>query len=340
MERLARFAGELIEPGFGSWLKVDDKRSSYNSSPVGSYVLNTHNSAPPGFPEKRNQSSYDYPLNSMINNDHRPINLSSMGQSRRTTVDPLSSSSSFLLGNKDKGKKVLLSDSVDGKAVENLNSLDEVNSRKGIMEEVIGAGSNKVKRSGSWRDEDGTSSGDISSLKAVLPNYPEQTQKLKNMMIDPNTLMDVPITYDTGYLLDLHLGSNQTTQVTPAAKPDLQWIPPPTNFFIVNTDASLVVGQPGVSLSAVIRDSEGSLVVAEADFTPSCSSVLLAEAAAIVLGLKLALRWSISRVKICSDNQTIIQALQQDALNCAEWGQIVQQAIHLSESFHKVCYLD
>ncbi|KAF4347856.1 hypothetical protein G4B88_030589 [Cannabis sativa] len=125
-------------------------------------------------------------------------------------------------------------------------------------------------------------------------------------------------------LLDLHLGSNQKTQVIPAAKPVLQWIPPPTNFFIVNTDASLVVGQPGVSLSAVIRDSEGSLVVAEVDFTPSCSSVLLAEAAAIVLGMQLALRWSISRVKICSDNQTIIHALQQDALNFAEWVETIR----------------
>uniref|UniRef100_A0A803PSA1 RNase H type-1 domain-containing protein n=1 Tax=Cannabis sativa TaxID=3483 RepID=A0A803PSA1_CANSA len=92
-------------------------------------------------------------------------------------------------------------------------------------------------------------------------------------------------------------------------------------------------GQPGVGLSAVIRDSEGLLVVAEVEFTPACSSVLLAEAAAIILGLQLAIRWSISRAKVCSDSHTIIHAIQQVSPNFTEWGQLVQKAIHMRDSF-------
>ncbi|KAF4347944.1 hypothetical protein G4B88_014951 [Cannabis sativa] len=140
-------------------------------------------------------------------------------------------------------------------------------------------------------------------------------------------------------LLELHLGSNQKSPPTIAPKQVLHWLPPPIDFYLINADASLVVGQPGFSLSAVIRDSKGSLVVAEVEFTPGCSTVLLAEAAAILLSLKLAIRWSIFKAKVCSDSHTIIHAIQQESTNYTEWGQLVQKAIHMRDSFQCLEFL-
>ncbi|KAF4394153.1 hypothetical protein G4B88_000664 [Cannabis sativa] len=111
-------------------------------------------------------------------------------------------------------------------------------------------------------------------------------------------------------LLELHLGKNQNSPQIKAPKPNLLRQPPPPNSFLINTDASLVEGQPGYSLSAVIRDSEGSLVVAETEFILGCSSVLLAEAAAILLGINLAIIRSLLNVQVASDCKTIIQALR------------------------------
>ncbi|KAF4364583.1 hypothetical protein F8388_015274 [Cannabis sativa] len=140
-------------------------------------------------------------------------------------------------------------------------------------------------------------------------------------------------------LLALYLGSNQKTPKINTPKPVLHWQPPPKDFFLINTDASLVVGQPGYSLSVVIRYSEGSLAVAEVEFTPGCISVLLAEAAAILLGLQLALRWSIFKAKVGSDSHTIIQAFPQNANNHKDWGQLVQKAIHMRDSFQCLDFL-
>ncbi|KAF4380736.1 hypothetical protein F8388_017090 [Cannabis sativa] len=433
-----------------------------------------------------------------------PPNLSSLGQIQSRNTDPFSPSSSSNLGIKNKGKEVFLGDSFDLNASDHVLSKSILNSGEGSMKKVIGEGFNKAKRSGSWRDEGVIYSGDGTNSLDNVPDLTEKVNLINNMVIDPNTLMDVPIIYDTrcdslkknegpskrrkvipkrsikphlnnpdwitwhptpngtysvasGYklrfinpataecsnlssikawwkfvwgsiltpkmknflwrlfhhwlptkieltrrgmaldtrcdlcnqqeedichalwifpsritnaadfiwwlkdhipkddfirfigfswlvwqrrnkfifqhkglkdqmwirwaadLLELQLGSHQNSPPKISPKQVMKWLPPPLDFCNINTDASLVVGQSGFSLSAVIRDSKGSLVVAEAEFTPGCTTVLQAEAAAILLGLKLAVRWAIFKAQICSDSHTIIQAIHHNSTNYSDW---------------------
>ncbi|KAF4386543.1 hypothetical protein G4B88_006799 [Cannabis sativa] len=101
----------------------------------------------------------------------------------------------------------------------------------------------------------------------------------------------------------------------PAIQPFFTWQPPPKGYFLINTDASLEYGQASCGLSAVIRDSDNFLVVAEVELILGCLSVLLVEAAAILLGVKLALRWPISNAQVGSDSQSIVKALKGDVTN-------------------------
>uniref|UniRef100_A0A803QJD9 RNase H type-1 domain-containing protein n=1 Tax=Cannabis sativa TaxID=3483 RepID=A0A803QJD9_CANSA len=116
-------------------------------------------------------------------------------------------------------------------------------------------------------------------------------------------------------LLALHLGPNQQVFKIPAIQPFFTWQSPPKGYFLINTDASLEYGQAGCGLSAVIRDSDNFLVVAEVELILGCLSVLLVEAAAILLGVKLALRWPISNAQVGSDSQSIVKALKGDVTN-------------------------
>ncbi|KAF4364749.1 hypothetical protein F8388_013780 [Cannabis sativa] len=133
----------------------------------------------------------------------------------------------------------------------------------------------------------------------------------------------------TNWALDLvsqHLEQHQQPKKTNAEHQIYTWKPPPPNVFLINTDASLILGQAGCGLSAVIRDHNGALVVAETTFLTGCLSVMLAEAIAIKLGIKLAIRWSIKQAQVGSDSQFIIQAIQSAATNPTEWGQQLQIA--------------
>uniref|UniRef100_A0A803Q128 Uncharacterized protein n=1 Tax=Cannabis sativa TaxID=3483 RepID=A0A803Q128_CANSA len=78
-------------------------------------------------------------------------------------ADLFSLSSSSNLGTTDKGKEVFLGDTFGLTASGNL-----------------------------------LSQGDGFTSKDNLPNYTEKANLMNNIVIDPNTLMDVPITYDTG----------------------------------------------------------------------------------------------------------------------------------------------
>ncbi|XP_060974267.1 uncharacterized protein LOC133039395 [Cannabis sativa] len=140
-------------------------------------------------------------------------------------------------------------------------------------------------------------------------------------------------------LLAIHLEPHQKLLTVPTIKPVTAWQPPPNGVYMINTDASLIYGRPGCGISAVIRDSKGSLVVAATTFLPGCLSVLLAEAEAILQGIKLARRWSIPNVQVGSDSQTIIKALSTEATNPTDWGKLVHQIKLLKGSFHSLNFL-
>uniref|UniRef100_A0A803PMU7 Reverse transcriptase domain-containing protein n=1 Tax=Cannabis sativa TaxID=3483 RepID=A0A803PMU7_CANSA len=143
----------------------------------------------------------------------------------------------------------------------------------------------------------------------------------------------------TNWALDLvfqHLEQHQQTKKTNAEHQIYTWKSPPPNVFLINTDASLILGQAGCGLSAVIRDHNGALVVAETTFLTGCLSVMLAEAIAIKLGIKLAIRWSIKQAQVGSDSQSIIQAIHSAATNPTEWGQQVQEINKMRNQFQNL----
>ncbi|KAF4402710.1 hypothetical protein G4B88_012495 [Cannabis sativa] len=123
---------------------------------------------------------------------------------------------------------------------------------------------------------------------------------------DPDIHFWIPWAIET---IEHLLGQQETSPGPPPSKPILFWQPPPKDVFIVNSDASLVHGQEGCGISAIIRNEAGGLIVAETMYTPGCMAVNLAEAAAILLGLKLAIKWSISNVWVASDSKTMISAI-------------------------------
>uniref|UniRef100_A0A803QJG1 Reverse transcriptase zinc-binding domain-containing protein n=1 Tax=Cannabis sativa TaxID=3483 RepID=A0A803QJG1_CANSA len=57
------------------------------------------------------------------------------------------------------------------------------------------------------------------------------------------------------------LGQQQQLPLLVHNKPTVSWQPPPSDFHLINTDASLKLGHLGCGLSAIIRNSAGDLVV-------------------------------------------------------------------------------
>ncbi|KAF4390987.1 hypothetical protein G4B88_030665 [Cannabis sativa] len=144
-------------------------------------------------------------------------------------------------------------------------------------------------------------------------------------------------TVASGYKLrfsHLQLQTDSTPPLPSMKKSPVSWSPPPSGTFMINTDASLVVGQPGCGLGMVIRDHLGAVVVAETIFIPGCLSVNMAESLAIRSGLKLADCWSLSNICISSDCQSVSHALNGDNHSITDWGLMVKDCIKAKENFN------
>ncbi|KAF4394884.1 hypothetical protein G4B88_002761 [Cannabis sativa] len=139
--------------------------------------------------------------------------------------------------------------------------------------------------------------------------------------------------------IEQHLGMKHQPTVAHTPSASTTWQPPPKDLVIINTDASLVHGQEGCGLSAVIRDDKGSLIVAETMFIAGCLSVKLAEAAAIHLGLRLAERWSISKAWVASDSKVLITAIENGDSFPTDWGQLVQNINQMKSHFQLLHFL-
>ncbi|KAM6562181.1 hypothetical protein CsatB_022179 [Cannabis sativa] len=153
---------------------------------------------------------------------------------------------------------------------------------------------------------------------------------------DPDIHFWIPWAIET---IENLLGQQETRSGPPPSKPILHWQPPPKDVFIVNSDASLVHGQEGCGISAIIRNEAGGLIVVETLYIPGCMAVNLAEAAAILLGLKLAIKWSISNVWVASDSKTMISAITKGASSPTDWGHLVQTIIQLKTEFQSIQFL-
>ncbi|KAF4393869.1 hypothetical protein F8388_018360 [Cannabis sativa] len=134
-------------------------------------------------------------------------------------------------------------------------------------------------------------------------------------------------------LLDEHFGEVFQIRSEQEVCPKRSWQPPPPDHVLINTDASVVQGKPGCGLSAVIRDHDGNLIVAESFFIPGLLSVQLAEVYAIRMGLMLAQRWSLKKVHVAADCLGVVSALQSSPTSLSDWGMMAREIQMLQKHF-------
>ncbi|KAF4391647.1 hypothetical protein F8388_005412 [Cannabis sativa] len=204
----------------------------------------------------------------------------------------------------DKCKEVISNTAVlDSKTHENMISQGTLSYEGRFIKEKLIESQSKTKRNGSWRDEIETFVSNSSTPVEIMHSSTDRESLIKSIFNSPINLVDVPIIYD-----------NDDASVNKVDGPSKR-------------------RQPGYSLSAVIRDSEGSLVIAKFEFMLGCSSVLLAEGTAIFLGMKPAISRSLWQVQVASDSKTIINAIRMQNTNYADWGPLVQQIIQFRDYF-------
>ncbi|XP_024155933.1 uncharacterized protein LOC112163903 [Rosa chinensis] len=87
-----------------------------------------------------------------------------------------------------------------------------------------------------------------------------------------------------------------------------QWSPPPQNVAAINCDASWKSPSTG-GLGTIIRDYRG-MVICGATFNTCSGSVIIAEAQAILLGLNLAIKHNLKRVRVDSDSLEAITEIR------------------------------
>ncbi|KAF4372215.1 hypothetical protein F8388_002220 [Cannabis sativa] len=221
-------------------------------------------------------------------------------------------------------------------------------SGKGINLIMVQEGHEKSKRNGSSREE-GTINllNDPKIASNLAPSYGQRNPTETISTISMN-LTEVPINYDCnleilkkteGPSKRRKLGQQQQLPLLVHNKPTVSWQPPPSDFHLINTDASLKLGHLGCGLSAIIRNPAGDLVVAEVKYIHGCMTVPMAEAAAIHLGVQLAVRWSINKAWVGSDCITLIQAAANNSFPPTDWGQLMKDIINGKNHFKELNFI-
>ncbi|KAF4347818.1 hypothetical protein G4B88_012931 [Cannabis sativa] len=116
-------------------------------------------------------------------------------------------------------------------------------------------------------------------------------------------------------------------------RPKRSWQPPPPDHVLINTNASVIQDNPGCGLSAIIRDHNGQLIVAESRFIPGMVSIQLVEAYAIRMGLLLAQKWSLTKVHVAADCLGVVSALQASPNSLSDWGMMIREILVLRKHF-------
>ncbi|KAF4353537.1 hypothetical protein G4B88_030172 [Cannabis sativa] len=121
--------------------------------------------------------------------------------------------------------------------------------------------------------------------------------------------------------LDEFFGEIPSSRQDRLVKAKQKWVPPPNDFVIINTNASLMVDKLGCGLSVVIRDLAGIV------------SVYLAEVVAVHLGVCLAHRWVVSKEIVASDCLGMINGLLLGSTTSSDWGMLGREILDLKHHF-------
>lgn len=113
------------------------------------------------------------------------------------------------------------------------------------------------------------------------------------------------------------------------------WFPPEAGYLKVNVDGAMFK-DVGVGMGVVIRDQEGRVIRAACQQVRQPWEVVVTEAKAIVLGLKLARQCNARLVVVESDNQQVINLVHGKKTDGAQLGMIVKEILSIISCFEHV----
>ncbi|KAF4381898.1 hypothetical protein G4B88_024300 [Cannabis sativa] len=113
--------------------------------------------------------------------------------------------------------------------------------------------------------------------------------------------------------LDEFFGEVQSSRQDMTAKVKQKWHPPPPDYVIINTDASIIQDKMGSGLSILF--------------------VNLAEAAAIRLGVLLAHRLSVPKAIVSTDCLGVVNGLKSVSPPFSDWGMLGREILPLQQHF-------
>ena len=142
-------------------------------------------------------------------------------------------------------------------------------------------------------------------------------------------------------LLALRLSSefwaaNDQLQPMPQVTLKSVWQPPSQFEFKANCDAALFPSHDITSIGVVIRDGRGLPIATLCKRFHCLHTVDNAEAIAAREAIQLAKDVGLTEVEVEGDSLVIFQALKQQEVCFASYGDIVQDVLHLSSSLHWV----
>ncbi|CAO2816134.1 unnamed protein product [Amaranthus hypochondriacus] len=125
--------------------------------------------------------------------------------------------------------------------------------------------------------------------------------------------------------------ANVFTARRPIMSSSSHWSPPDEGWIKINVDAHVATGVRGVGM--VARDSAGNLLLAGVRRVHAHWSPVIAEMAAAVYGVEVAIRMGYRFVHLEGDNATVIEYINKGAASCSPLFLLLDRVLQLSQSF-------
>ncbi|XP_074293878.1 uncharacterized protein LOC141621060 [Silene latifolia] len=118
---------------------------------------------------------------------------------------------------------------------------------------------------------------------------------------------------------------------------DKGWTPPPREYVKVNVDAGVKEGE-GVGMGLVCRDEMGRVLWGSSIVQVQSWDPQVAEAAAVLEGVKEALRFGHTRIILESDCLPVIDALKRKAVVRSIFSLVIEDILALCNSFISIIW--
>ncbi|KAL5825608.1 hypothetical protein ACOSQ3_021671 [Xanthoceras sorbifolium] len=131
------------------------------------------------------------------------------------------------------------------------------------------------------------------------------------------------LAWSSSFLAEYQVGGTRPPSTSSLTRSVSRWVPPPTGSFKLNVDASLAVHAGVIRLGLVIRDSLERVRAAGSVSVAALFSPILAEATAVLHGIRLAIDTGFSPLLVESDALGVINVLRTGSIPCSDLGLII-----------------